>query len=290
MKNYIYINKIFYFFLFYGLFSISTVSAAKKLEVTSNETINDQTTVTPEYPDKFRIQLGSYFIRDTNTEVGVNSTIGNIGTVIDLERDLGTDDKLSIPKINAFYRFNDKHRIDFSWLEVDRKGTKSTALEFTVGDEIFAASSVVETEIKTKIYKLAYAYSFYRSPKVELSFSAGLNIMDYDVVLDNKTSGKLETAQVTAPLPVFGLLMDYAISPRWLVHFRFETFYIELNDKIRGSLIDSELGIEYRMFKHVGFGVGFNRFSVDAKVKSSKYTGGITDLYRGVNLYAAAYF
>ena len=263
----------FFFFIF-------PLHAQDQVGTSSNKT----------YPDKFKIQLGSYFIRDTNTEVGINSTVGNIGTTIELERDLGTDDTASIPRINGYYRFNNKHRIEYSWYEVDRKGTKTTSIEFTVDGEVFAASSLVETEIKSKFYEIDYAYSFYRSPEVELSFMAGLNIIDYSVRLNNKTSGKNEMAEVTAPLPVFGLLMDYNITPRWLVHFRFETFYIEINDKIRGSLINGELGTEYRLLKNVGLGIGLNRYTVDAKIKSSKYTGKITDIYRGINIYAAAYF
>ena len=266
--------------LMYGLLSMPMLQAAENVESLQDE----------RYPDKFKIVLGSYFIQDTNTEISINSSVGNIGTVIDMERDLGTEDKLSVPRIDGYYRFNDKHRLEFGWFNIKRQGTKTISLEITVGDEIFTANDVVESKVDTTFLKLAYAYSFYKSPKVELSFIAGLNIMDYSVVMDNKTTGRVETADVTAPLPVFGLSLDYAISPRWLVHYKFESFYIELDNEIRGSLVDAQLGIEYRVLKNMGIGLGFNRFALDAKVKASSYSGGVADLYRGVNLYVSAYF
>lgn len=266
--------------LMYGFLLMPMLQAAENAESLPDES----------YPDKFKISLGSYLIQDTNTEISINSTTGNIGTVIDMERDLGTDDRLSVPRIDGYYRFNDKHRLNFGWFNIKRKGTTTTSIEITVGDETFVSNSVVESKLDTDFLKLAYAYSFYKSPKVELSFIAGLNLMDYSVVIDNKTTGVVETADVTAPLPVIGLSMSYAISPRWLVLCKFDTFYIELDNEIRGSLIDIELGVEYRVLKNMGIGFGFNRFALDAKVNTSSYSGGIADLYRGVNLYVSAYF
>lgn len=266
--------------LMYGLLSMPTLQAAESTESSPDES----------YPDKFKISLGAYIVEDTDTEVAINSDIGNIGTTINMERDLGTDDNLSVPRVDGYYRFNDKHRLDFSWFNIKRKGTKTTSIEIKVGDETFAATDVVASEVDTTFLKLAYGYSFYKSPKVELSLIAGLNLLDYSIVLDNKTTGRVEKADVTAPLPVFGLIMDYTISPRWLVHYKVETFYIELDNEIRGSLLNAELGVEYRLFKNMGLGLGISRYALDAKVNTSSYSGSVTDLYRGLNLYVSAFF
>ena len=220
--------------LMYGFLSMPMLQAAENAESLPDE----------RYPDKFKILLGSYLIQDTNTEISINSSTGNIGTVIDMERDLGTEDRLSVPRIDGYYRFNDKHRLNFGWFNIKRQGTTTTSIDITIGDEVFLSNSVVESIVDTTFLKLAYAYSFYKSPKVELSFIAGLNLMDYSVVVDNKTSGRVVTADATATLPVLGMSMSYAISPRWLVHYKFETFYIELDNEIRGSLLDAELGVE----------------------------------------------
>lgn len=266
--------------LMYGFFSMPMLHAAENTESSADES----------YPDKFKVSLGSYFLQDTNTDVSINSSVGNIGTTINMERDLGTDDRLSVPRLDGYYRFTDKHRLDFAWTNVKREGTKTIVLEIDVGDETFVSSDVIASKVDTTFFKLAYAYSFYKSPKVELSFIAGLNLLDYSVVMDNKTSGRVETADVTVPLPVFGMSMDYTIAPRWLVHFKMETFYLEYDDKIRGSLMDAGLGLEYRVLKNMGLGIDISRFALDAKVDTSSYSGSVTDLYRGINLYVSAYF
>jgi hypothetical protein len=253
-------------------------------------TVNANDAIEPQSPDKIKLQLGTYFVADTNTEVSVSSTIGKIGTVIEMERDLGTKDNLSVPRVDGYYRFNDNHRIDFSWFSVDREGSKVISLDFTYNDELFQASETVVSKVQTDFYKVAYGYSFYRTPKVELSFTAGLNILTYNIELNNLTNGNNEKSEFTAPLPIFGLRMDYNINPKWKIHYRVETFYIDINDTFRGSLLDAEIGTEYRITKHFALGMGITRFAVDAKIKSSKYTGGLNDLYRGINLFGVAYF
>lgn len=285
-------NIIIISFLLYSSISISLVQAVEKTEIASSDTstLNPKTVQNKIKSEKFKIQIGAYSILDTSTKASINSSIGNIGTGIDMERDLGIDDNNIIPRIDMYYRFNDKHRIDFSWFNVDRSGTRTIGLEFKVGDQTFAANSVIETSIETSFYKLAYVYSFYRNEKVELAISAGLNIVEYDIELNDKTNNKFSAADVTAPLPVFGLRMDYAITPRWLVHYRLETFFIDIKDKFSGSLIDSAIGTEYRLFKNVGLGLELSSFIFDADVTSTKYTGGLTDSYNGINLYVAAYF
>jgi len=238
--------------------------------------------------ENFKIQLGYLTIRDTNTEIFVNSSLGVIGTSIDLDRDLGVNDNKSNVKLDTYYRFTDHSRIDFSWFQISRKGSNEIAKEIIIGDKTFAASTVVATEITTDYYKLGYGYSFYRSPKVELAFVAGFNILEYNFKLTS--GGQRSTSGVTAPLPMFGLNMDYAITPKWLMHYRIETFYIEINNTIRGSFVNSDFGTEYRYFDNVAFGFSIINFSFNAKIVSSEYTGGINDRYRAFSIYTNYYF
>jgi len=75
------------------------------------------------FPDRWMIRLGAYVVDGADTQVSVNSDVG-LGTSIDYERDLGGDDSDTIPRIDAYYRFNARHRIDFTAFNVTRKGEK----------------------------------------------------------------------------------------------------------------------------------------------------------------------
>lgn len=240
-------------------------------------------------PDKWMLRLGAYFIDGADTSVAINTPVG-VGTIIDYQRDLGGEDSDTIPRIDAFYRFNDRHRIDFTWFSIDRQGERTLAVDLTIGDETFNESETVFSDIKYELYGLRYNYSFYHSPKVELAVSAGLNITDYDLSFQTDTGDKSESAGLTVPLPLIGLRMVYAITPKWFVRYVSEAFFIEFDDSFRGALLNYELSTEYRIFRNFALGVGFARIGLDADVNADDWQGKLTDSYRGVTAFGSFYF
>lgn len=241
------------------------------------------------FPDKWMIRAGTYVVDGANTQLSINSDVG-IGTSIDYQRDLGGEDGDTVPRIDAYYRFNMRHRIDFTAFNVTRAGERTLSLDLTIGDENFAASETVRSEIDYTIYKLGYNYSFYHSPKVELSISAGLNVTSYDLKFSDSTGARVETADVSVPLPMFGLRMGYAITPKWNVRYVSEAFFIEIDDTLKGALLNYELNTEYRLFKHFALGVGLVRSGLDVDVNDDNWRGSISDGYRGYNVFGTLYF
>ena len=241
------------------------------------------------FPDKYMVRLGAYFVDGSDTQFSVSSPIG-IGTVIDYQRDLGGENRDTIPRIDAYYRFNDKHRIDFTSFSIDRKGSRTLAIDITIGDEVFLIDETVNSGIKYTLYKLAYAYSFYHSPRVELSITAGLNITSYDLSFSSTTGNKAEAAGFTAPLPMFGLRMGYAITPKWSVNYVSEAFFIEFEDKFNGALFNYELNTEYKLFKHFAIGAGLARLGSNVEVNDDDWKGQVSDSYRGYTLFGTFYF
>jgi len=243
------------------------------------------------FPDKYMLRLGAYYVDGSDTQFSVSSPVGGIGTVIDYQRDLGGENRDTIPRIDAYYRFNDRHRIDFTAFSIDRKGSRTLTIdEITIGGETYSFNETLNSDIKYTLYKLGYGYSFYHSPKVELTFTAGLNITSYDLSFSDTTGGKAEAAGFTAPLPMFGLRMGYAITPKWSVQYVAEAFFIELEDKLKGSLVNYELKTEYKLFKHFAIGAGVARMGTNVEVNDDGWTGQVSDSYRGYTLFGTLYF
>lgn len=255
----------------------------------SNHALADTESPVYAFPDKWMIRAGAYVVDGADTQISLNSDVG-LGTSIDYQRDLGGEDGDTIPRIDAYYRFNMRHRIDFTAFNITRAGERTLALDLTIGDENFSASETIRSEIDYTIYKLGYNYSFYHSPKVELSISAGLNITSYDLKFSDSTGAKVETADVSVPLPMFGLRMGYAITPKWNVRYVSEAFFIEIDDALRGALLNYELSTEYRLFKHFALGVGLARIGLDVDVNDDNWRGSISDGYRGYNVFGTLYF
>lgn len=242
------------------------------------------------FPDKWMIRAGAYVVDGSNTQVSVNSDVGGLGTTIDYQRDLGGEDGDSIPRIDAYYRFNDRHRIDFTAFSISRKGERTLAIDIDLGDEGFFIDETLQSEIDYALYRLGYGYSFYHSPKTELTFTVGLNITEYDLKFALDDGSKAESAGVTVPLPVIGLRMGYSITPKWLVRYVSEAFFVEFDDAFRGAIINFEISTEYRIFRNFALGIGLARIGINAEVDDDKWRGQVTDSYRGYTAYGTLYF
>ena len=267
---------------------VATIVIATGL-ITGSVSAAEEESVAVAFPDSWMIRLGTYIVDGADTQFSVSSDVLGLGTVIDYSRDLGGDSRDTIPRIDAYYRFNPRHRIDFTSFSVDRKGSRTLDINITIGDTTYNASDTLNSEIKYTLYKLGYAYSFYHSPRVELSITAGLNITTYDLKFAN-TTGSAESAGVTAPLPMFGLRMGYAITPKWSVQYVAESFFIDIDDTFRGALINYELNTEYRLFKHFAIGAGLARIGSNLEINDDDWTGRVSDSYRGYTIFGTFYF
>ncbi len=236
------------------------------------------------------LRLGGYFVGDANTTISVNTPAGNLGTTIDYKKDLGGEGSDSIPRIDAYYRFNPRHRIDFTSFSIDRTGQRTLAADIKIGDDEYNINETLLSDIKYTLYKLGYAWSFYHSPKVELSLAAGINFTSYDLSFETADGAKAETAGVSVPLPMFGLRMGYAITPKWYVHYVTESFFINIDDKFKGAILNYELNTEYKIFKHFAIGAGIARLGIAADVDDDNWRGSVSDTYRGVTLFGTFYF
>ena len=255
---------------------------------TSN-TANAQEARSVAFPDKYMIRLGSYYVSRADTDITVLSS-GGTGGGINFSKDLGGETTDSVPRIDGYYRFNNRHRLEFGSFTVDRKGLKTLTVDLDIGDDNFVVNDTLVSNIKYTTTKIGYAYSFYHSPKVELSLGGGLNITDYNLSYALDSGASANARGVTAPLPIFGLQMAYAISPKWSVRYISESFFIEIEDKLKGTLLNYELDIEYKVFKNFAIGAGITRVSTNLKVNDDDWRGGFDESHRGALLYGSFYF
>jgi hypothetical protein len=243
-----------------------------------------------ELPDKFAFKLGSYIANSIDTDISVNPQGGLLGTNIKYSKDLGGEDKRTVPWFTGYYRFNDAHRIDFGYYKVDRSGQRTLTADLQIGDETYSATETLVSELNLAVAKAAYTYSFYHNEKVELGVSAGLHVMNYEYKVRSVNTAERTDDSFTAPLPVFGFRMNYNISPAWSSYVRSEIFYIEIDDTYKGSLVDLSFGTEYRLFENVALGIAANRMSIDAEVTEDNFRGNVIDVYKGLTIYAGLYF
>lgn len=242
------------------------------------------------FPDRGMIQLGALFVFDSDTTFSASGATAGLGTTIDFANDLDGDSAISTPAFEFYYRFNDRHRLELAAFQLERDGSRLITREITFQDRTFSTSTQIDSQINNDIYKIAYAYSFYHVDRVELAVSAGFNVLDYEVALASSAGGLAETAATTAPMPVFGFRMDYAMTPRLTARFRTDSFYFDFEDQIRGSLLELQIGLEYRALRNFALGASLSRLAISVDVNDDDFNGRVDDLYRGARVYGAFYF
>ena len=84
--------------------------------------------------------------------------------------------------------------------------------------------------------------------------------------------------------------MGYAITPKWSAHFLVETFFLNIDDKLRATVLNFELNTEYRIWQHFAVGAGIARLGTEIDVDAPDFGANVTDAYNGFTLFGTFYF
>ena len=235
--------------------------------------------VTAQDDNRFSLSLG-VFITDRSSETRVDGADGSIGTPVDLESEFGLDASEAVFRLDGYFKFNDRHRIDFSVFDLSRDATRQIDTEITWRGVVFPINATVDSGNDFNIYKLAYTWSFLRREKGYLGLTGGLYIADVAVHLSAQNIADRAGGGVTAPLPVIGLRGEYRFTDKWIFRASAELFGLEY-EAMEGSLVDLYAGIDYRLFEHVAIGVGLNSVKLDVDVSDSNLAGSLDWQYEG---------
>jgi len=247
---------------------------------------------------KFSLDIG-YFIAQTDTNVRLGS---GLGVSVDMEDLLGLDSTDSAGRVRAAWRFTDnrRHRLDFQWFGFRRDGSNTIGEDIHYkdkdgNDQVIEAGTYLESFFDFDIYQLAYSYSFFQDDRIDLAGSLGLYVMPIDFGFT--ATGLVNVGgseSFTAPLPVLGVRADFEITPKWYFRSGLQVFYLEIGE-FQGSILQTNVAIEYLPWKHFGFGLGFDSLNVKVEADGDDYPGidfkgEVNFHYTGLQLYAKLYF
>jgi hypothetical protein len=240
-------------------------------------------------PDKFQIQVGSFFVTNVNTNVELAAQAGPItaGTRISFEDDLGLSSSDSVPRIDGYYRFGKRSRMDFTWFKIDRSGTAVTPFDIEFGDITIPEGTAVTSFFNEEVLKATYGLSFYNAPKAELGLSAGLFVARLGTGINAPANA--EEAKGTAPLPVVGAYFRYNMARRWRLVGKGDFFYLQVGD-YRGNLVDLRLNVEHQTWKHVGFGFGLDVIGTFLEADDGEFRGNFDNSLAGLQAYVFTNF
>lgn len=240
---------------------------------------------------KAKISLG-YFLPRMNTELTVDPANPALpgGDVIDMEDDLGLDRDLSLGRLDGYYRLGRKHRLQFGYFTFERDAERTINRNLTFGDLTFQVNAQVESNFRNTISQLGYMYSLRQTDRFEVAGTFGIHWMDVQSKLrGNTVGGVIETSSTDAagPLPLIGIDIDYAFTPRLIASLRGMLFSLKI-DTFDGSLTDFRGSLEYFFMNNLGVGLGVNRFDLDLTYSDNNRGADFTWGYDGLQLYLTA--
>ncbi len=244
--------------------------------------------------EKLNIKLGGYIVA-LDSDVSIGSERLGIGASIDVEEALDLETSLSVFRAEALYRFDRRrrHQIDLKYFDFRRKATKNLTKDIEFRDKIYSIGTDVDSFFNIRVFKASYGYAFFQDDRFSMSASLGLFITPIEFGADADKIGS-EDEDITAPLPVLGLNVDFALTPKLFIKQNIEFFYFEINDFI-GTLTSANVALEYNAWKHLGLGIGYDIFRFRIESQGEDYpgidfTGKIEFGYSGLLLYGKIYF
>jgi hypothetical protein len=245
--------------------------------------------------ERFSISLGgSNLLTSSNVRIGTNVLGGGID--VDVEEALNVDATQSSYKLGALYRIGEsrRHRVSLSYFDLNRSGSVIIEEEIEIGDPpvVLPIGARVKTSYDLGILKTDYGYSFFMDERFNLSVSGGLFVVPIKLAVENQGTGEASKTDITAPLPVFGVGLDFAISPKWFIKQNLELFFLELGD-FKGGILDTSLEVEWRAWENWGFAASIESLRLAVKSQSESedipgidFIGDIKLSYIGMALYA----
>jgi hypothetical protein len=198
---------------------------------------------------------------------------------INAEDELGLDSSLTVFRADAMYRPGKSRRneVDFSFAAYDRTGDVTLTRDLTIRGVTYTAGTEIKTVLNFDIIQGSYSYALIQNERIRIALGIGIYVVPLKTGLDITTSGGRSTedgADTTVPLPVIGLRTEFQLLPRLYLNAGIDAFYLEISG-FRGSMLDVYAGLEYRLWKHLGVGLGYNftGMHIDTEKSNSDYPG-----------------
>ena len=249
--------------------------------------------------EKGSVKFGGFISAfDSTLAFGVDKGAGVTFNAEDL---FGLDTSLTVFRAEAMYRPGKslRHQLDFTYASYHRDGSASLSQDITIGGETYEAGARAESVFNFDIIRGTYSYAILQDERMRIAVGLGVYAVPLEYGLSIETTGgrsSVEGADTTLPLPALALRGEFQLIPKLFLNAGVDAMYLQISD-FKGSLLDVNIGLEYRPWKHIGFGLGYNGMSVnvEGEAENSDYPGanfiGSVDVrFTGLMLYGKLSF
>jgi hypothetical protein len=242
----------------------------------------------PKLGNRFYLDVGGYW-PSMKTSISVDGALGK-NPAVSLEDDLSFDERPALPYALMNVRLGERWRLELEGFKIGRDSNRTIDRVISIGDTDFPIGATLASRFDTAVYRMSGGYSFVRQGNSEAGVAFGLHATKFDFGVSETVGGRVAVSDALAPLPTLGVYGYHALSPTWLLFGRADVFSLTY-DRYHGSLINLNVGAEYRVVKWLGLGFGYRHVRLDLKAKAdgpvtaAEWVGEFDYRYSGPTLY-----
>ena len=240
--------------------------------------------------DRWTFIVGG-FLTGLDTNIRLDSPIGDFGTTINLEDDLGFSSSESVPRLDLAVILGKRHQISVGYFKTDRDSSTTLSTEIEWGDETFPLSADVGAFYDTEFITLSYTYWFYSSETTALGVTGGLTGASLGAGIGVSLLGQglsvEDDISTDVPVPQLGFSARTYLGKKFVLNGGLG--YIAFNlDDWEGSVASALVSVDYRAWKNFGFGLGYSYSSYDVDALASDFLGKFEYNISGFTIYGRA--
>jgi hypothetical protein len=261
--------------------------SALTLASVSGATLAQESDYHPGLQNNFGLAVGAF--RSSNS-FEISSSGRDIETGdIDFGDSVGVDKDNTILNVQLRWNFGSTRKWSLwgQYFSNDASGDATLEEDVDWQDVTFRKGSFVEAGVKLEVTRLFMGYSFVKNEQHDFGVGAGIHNLDIsayiggEIIVDDESTGRerLESSN-SQILPNIGTWYYYSPAKRWLLHARVDWIGADIGD-YSGNLWNTNVGVNFQAWKHVGFDLAWQRFSLNVDVDKTDWTGGVDMTYSG---------
>jgi hypothetical protein len=239
----------------------------------------------PLLEDDWLASAGLFFF-DRDIELSINGqSTDNLKFDFDERTQLSQSD--SRFSGNLRWRFGEKWSVAVQYFDSSDSTRAELTEDIVWKDFVFKQGTFATAGIDITVARLFFGRKFSTGPRHEFGLGAGLHwleiapFIEAELLVNDQSSGVYrDSVSASAPLPNIGAWYTYAFDSKWLVETRLDWLSASF-EEYSGSLWNAAAGIQYQAFRHLGFGLQYQFFSLDVDIDKDDWRGGAELRFNG---------
>jgi hypothetical protein len=234
--------------------------------------------------DRFHIAVGAFA---KHQDFKIRADGSDPEEEIDFDESLGVDDDDISGSLTFRWNFGSKWSLWGQAWDVSAAGGAELTEDIEFEDLVFQEGSFAQAGVENTVVRVFMGRKFSSGPKHEFGLGLGFHWLEIKAYIEGQAlinDGTVAFARgdvsADSPLPNIGGWYYYSPSKRWLFEARLDWLEASVGD-YSGGIWNSSVGVNFQAFKHVGFGLNYQYFSLDVDVDKSDWSGGAELKYRG---------